>query len=63
MDQIQVLDNSVMMAEGIFEEVVKAIKTRHPNLFVHLQLDQRGFEHMLKRIHDRMNLLETYSFR
>jgi len=63
MDQIQVLDTSIMMAEGVFQEVLKAIKTRHPDLFVRDDLDQNGFNHILKRLHDRMDQLETYSFR
>jgi len=52
-----------MMAEGVFQEVLKAIKTRHPDLFVRDDLDQNGFNHILKRLHDRMDQLETYSFR
>ena len=63
MDQIQVLDSSVMMAEGIFHEVLQAIKTCHPNLFVSDDLDQKGFEHILECFRNRMTQLETYSFR
>ena len=63
MDQIQVLDSSVMMAEGVFQEVLQVIKTRHPNLFVGDDLDQKGCEHIRERIRNRMTQLETYSFR
>jgi len=63
MDQIQVLDISVMRAEGIFHEVLQAIETRHPNLFVRDDLDQKGFEHIVKCLRNRMTQLETYSFR
>ena len=63
MDQIQVLDSSVTMAEGVFQEVLQAIKTSHPNLFVRDNLDQKGFDHILKCLRDRMDRLETYSFR
>jgi len=62
-DQIQVVDSSVMRAEGIFQDVLQAIKTCHPNLFVRDNLDQKGFEHIRKCIRKRMAQLETYSFR
>jgi len=58
-----VLDSSVMRAEGIFQEVLQAIKTCHPDLFVRDDLDQKGFMHIRKCIRKRMAQLETYSFR
>jgi len=63
MDQIQVLDSSITRAEGVFHEVLQAIKTRHPDLFVRDDLDQKGFDHIIKCLRDRMDRLETYSFR
>ena len=54
MDQIQVLDSSVMMAEGIFHEGFQAIVTSHLDLFVHDQLDQKGFEHILECFRTRL---------
>jgi len=60
MDQIQVLDCSVMMAEGVFQEVLQAIKSRHPNIIVRDDLDQKGFEYIGERIRDRMNQLDIF---